>query len=92
LIGLSLYMVMLGMLLSGTGNTIILKIQNLSYGETLPTDPKKPMPFTHPFVQCLVMFLGELLCIFAYLTKTGCIKKASDGSEAAGTTVNGLKT
>jgi hypothetical protein len=39
-IGLSLYMIMLGMLLSGTGNTIIMKVQNLSYGETLPTDPK----------------------------------------------------
>ena len=50
LIGLRLYLVMIGMLLSGTGNTIIMKIQNLTYGETLPDDPKHPMPFTHPFV------------------------------------------
>ena len=69
LVGLALYMIMLGMLLSGTGNTILLKIQNLTYGVTLPTDPKKPMPFTHPFVQCAVMFMGELLCLFVYGAK-----------------------
>ena len=40
LVGLKLYMIMLGMLLAGTGNTILMKIQNLSYGLTLPTDPK----------------------------------------------------
>ncbi|TNV73496.1 hypothetical protein FGO68_gene681 [Halteria grandinella] len=62
------------MLLSGTGNTIIMKVQNLTYGETLPTDPKQPMPFTHPFVQCAVMFLGELLCLFVYFGKLGFTK------------------
>ena len=67
LVGLALYLIMLGMLLSGTGNTILLKIQNLTYGETRDTDPQKPMPFRHPFVQCAVMFLGELLCLFTYL-------------------------
>jgi len=24
------------------------------------------MPFSHPFVQCAVMFIGELLCLFVY--------------------------
>jgi len=74
LIGLRLYMVMLGMLLSGTGNTILMKIQNLTYGETLVTDPKQPMPFTHPFVQCAVMFFGELLCLGVYGIKLLYIK------------------
>ena len=75
LIGLSLYMVMLGMLLSGTGNTILMKIQNLTYGLTLPSDPKDPMPFTHPFVQCAIMFMGELLCLIVYGCKLLYLKR-----------------
>lgn len=29
-------------------------------------DPKDPMPFTHPYFQCAVMFIGELLCLGVY--------------------------
>ena len=46
LVGLALYMIMLGMLIAGSANTIIMKIQNLSPGEQSPDLPKK---FTHPY-------------------------------------------
>jgi drug/metabolite transporter (DMT)-like permease len=49
---------MLGMLLTGTANTILMKTQNLTvtYGNK----------FNHPFVQCAVMFVGELMCLGMY--------------------------
>lgn len=59
-------MIMLGMLIAGTGNTILMKIQNLTPGEQKQGLPKN---FTHPFVQCAVMFIGELLCLVAYGAK-----------------------
>ena len=58
LVGISLYGVMLGMLVTGTANTILMKTQNLTvtYGNK----------FNHPFVQCAVMFVGELMCLGMY--------------------------
>ena len=68
LVGLPLYMIMLGMLIAGTGNTILVKVQNYTKGEDLPVPPY-PKYFKHPYVQCAVMFIGELLCLFAYGAK-----------------------
>jgi hypothetical protein len=53
-----LYGLMLCMLLTGTANTILMKIQNqtVTYGAN----------FNHPFVQCAIMFIGELLCLVFY--------------------------
>jgi hypothetical protein len=58
LTGFPLYMVMLGMLISGTANTILMKVQNQTVANG--------MKFSHPFVQCAVMFIGEFLCLFVY--------------------------
>ena len=66
LVGLALYMIMLGMLIAGSANTIIMKIQNLSPGEQSPDLPKK---FNHPYFYCAVIFIGELLCLVAYGVK-----------------------
>jgi len=66
--GLPLYLIMLGMLIAGTGNTILVKVQNYTRGEDLP-HPPNPVYFKHPYVQCAVMFIGELLCLFAYGAK-----------------------
>jgi hypothetical protein len=63
--GLPLYLIMLGMLIAGTGNTILVKVQNYTRGEPLPSPPY-PKYFKHPYVQCAVMFIGELLCLFVY--------------------------
>ncbi len=68
LYGLPLYLIMLGMLIAGTGNTILVKVQNYTKGEDLPVPPY-PQYFKHPYVQCAVMFIGELLCLFAYGAK-----------------------
>jgi len=43
LVGLPLYLVMLGMLLSGSANTILMKVQNNTKG-------LDDIPFNHPFV------------------------------------------
>jgi hypothetical protein len=77
LVGPKLYAIMAGMLLAGTANTLLTKWQNQSVGVETPDncyDPNdKPVPgrvpcqtFTHPYVQSVNMFLGELLCLFVY--------------------------
>lgn len=53
---------MVGMLLCGTANTILMKIQNQTPGKN---DDK----FNHPFVQCAVMFIGEMMCLVVYGVK-----------------------
>jgi hypothetical protein len=62
LTGVPLYMVMLGMLISGTANTVLMKIQNETNGQNGKL-------FNHPFVQCAIMFIGELLCLGVYGAK-----------------------
>ena len=62
LVGVRLYLVMLGMLITGSANTIMGKIQNQTPGEN-------GVLFKHPYVQCTVMFIGELLCLVAYGVK-----------------------
>lgn len=61
---LILYSLMVGMLLTGTLNTIILKMQNLQtyYNE----DKDKQMVYNHPFFQTFNMFIGELCCLAVY--------------------------
>jgi hypothetical protein len=41
---------MFGMLMTGTANTILMKIQNLTEGDQKPGDIKHPMYWQHPFV------------------------------------------
>ncbi len=77
LTGLPLYGIMLGMLLTGTANTIVLKLQDI---ETTPMNDPKGNKYNHPFFQCACMFLGEVLCLVTY----GCIvlyerRKAKEG-------------
>ena len=50
-----LYSIMIGMLLTGTANTLVLKYMD----ETVSLGEK----FTHPYLQCLIMFTGELSCL-----------------------------
>ncbi len=52
-------MIMLAMLLTGAANTILQKIQNQTKGAE---DEK----FTHPYVQCAIMFIGEFSCLGVY--------------------------
>ena len=54
---------MLGMLVAGTANTVLIKI---SY-ETKGLNGHK---FTHPFFQTFLMFMGEAACLIIYGAKT----------------------
>jgi hypothetical protein len=67
LVGAALYLVMLGMLISGSANTILMKVQN-------NTDGLDNQPFNHPYLQCAIMFMGEFLCMIVYIIKTQYIK------------------
>ena len=74
LVGFPLYMIMVGMLIAGTLNTLLTKWQNNEVGV-----PDKMLfgvgkgvdyqTFTHPYVQSANMFIGELLCLFVYFGK-----------------------
>lgn len=78
-------MIMLAMLLTGTCNTILMKVQNL----TKANGDK----FNHPFVQCAVMFIGEFLCLGVYgikllyqrhqAKKQGSVEPSSPGTKVA---------
>ena len=60
----SLYLLMLGMLLTGTLNTIFLKLQN---GQKYHNNEKdEEVQYNHPFFQTFCMFVGELLCMGVY--------------------------
>jgi len=55
-----------GMLLSGCINTISKKEQNTSVAKGWNQGEHT---FTHPWFQTIIMFLGEALCIFGFLTQ-----------------------
>jgi drug/metabolite transporter (DMT)-like permease len=57
------FVLVLGMLVTGTLNTIVKKLQNESIADGIHGDPHK---FTHPWFQTWVMFIGEALCLIAY--------------------------
>lgn len=59
-----LYLLMLGMLITGTINTVFLKLQNLETYHNKEKD--KDMGFNHAFFQTFVMFIGEFLCLGMY--------------------------
>lgn len=53
-----LYAIFAGMLVCGTVNTLVLKIQDDT------NSPGPGYPFTHPYLQTSFMFLGESFCFF----------------------------
>lgn len=62
------------MLLFGTLNTVIMKMQDeVVVGIDKDGNPEK---FTHPYFQCAVMFLGEFFCLFLYGIKRGVYGKS----------------
>ena len=60
-----LYSLMLGMLITGTLNTVFLKIQNITRTFYLDDDENQ-LTFNHPFFQTFCMFIGEVLCLGVY--------------------------
>ena len=59
-----LYALMLGMLITGTCNTVFLKLQNGE--EYYNSDKGKNMSYNHPFFQTFTMFIGEIICLLMY--------------------------
>jgi len=60
----SLYMFMLGMLVMGTVNMLMLKFQTMQKVPMTPGGP--PEDFHHPVLQAGLMMVGELLCLPVY--------------------------
>ena len=57
---------MIGMLIFGTANTVILKKQD---DFVTGTKEGAALTFNHPYFQCLNMFIGEFVCLFVYIGK-----------------------
>ena len=61
---------MIGMLLTGSCNTIILKVQNQTQGAQEVGDPNYPnQKYTHPFIQSAILFTGCFICFIPYYLK-----------------------
>jgi hypothetical protein len=58
------------MLLFGTLNTVIMKMQDETVVGINPDGTANK--FTHPYFQCAVMFVGELFCMVLYAIKRMC--------------------
>lgn len=65
---------MLCMLLTGAANTLFMKYMDDTVIDEGP--PKKK--FTHPYMQSIIMFIGEFTCLGAYFIKIKCFKKKVD--------------
>jgi hypothetical protein len=60
----TLYSVMILMLAFGTINTVVMKMQDDTIvGKNADGTDQK---FTHPYLQCAIMMLGEILCLIIY--------------------------
>lgn len=71
-----LYLVMILMLVFGTCNTIVMKLQD----QVVVGKDKdgKDIQFTHPYFQCANMFIGEFCCLFVFLIRRALNKKQAD--------------
>jgi hypothetical protein len=72
-------MLMIGMLVFGAANTLVMKyMDNTVVGNG--------QLFNHPYFQGIIMFTGELMCLFVYFIKVKCCTKPeperADGEEA----------
>ena len=84
----TLWMVMLGMLISGTANTIVVKAMDITKADG--------RYFQHPYFQTASMFFGELCVIFVYFGQQWRKNRTRSESliareEASGQTKLGLK-
>lgn len=67
------YYILLGiMIITGALNTIFLRLQNRAYVHILDA------PFQHPYVQSLIMFIGESYCAILWFIYRNKIKKSEE--------------
>jgi hypothetical protein len=66
---------MFGMLVTGTCNTLVTKVQDEAYG--------LGWPYKHPYLQTAVMFLGEFVCLPAYGVKLWLAGRKADQKDVA---------
>jgi drug/metabolite transporter (DMT)-like permease len=85
-LGNKYYFMLVFMVISGTFNTVFTKLQNSYYEKILG------VPFNHPWVQTIQMFIGEFYCAIAWLfvrqrfmkeEEVERIKKINDTEEGA---------
>lgn len=91
----TLYGIMAGMLLTGTANTVVLKIMDVAKADyTDPVTKKlvKDGDFNHPFFQTALMFLGELCVLFAYFISEAVKKRKAISDPASPGTIAAERT
>ena len=72
-----LYGLMVGMLLTGAANTLFMKYMD----DEIVDRPKIGDNFNHPYMQSIIMFIGEFTVLGAYAIKVYCFRKVSDEDE-----------
>ena len=80
-----LYSLMMGMLITGAIDTLVVKYQDQQVVRV--TDGKEEK-FHHPYFQCFNMFCGEMICLIYYAIKVCYQNRAKQGLEAAATLNN----
>jgi drug/metabolite transporter (DMT)-like permease len=58
-----------GMLFTGTINTLLNKLQDLTCVSNCDQDPSLRKHFEQPLIQTLTMFIGEFFCLILYIYK-----------------------
>ena len=66
---IKLYILMGFMLLTGSANTILMKLQDGTSAAAPNYGYNSPVSFNQPFWQCAVMFVGEFMCLGFYWLK-----------------------
>jgi len=82
---------MIGMLLTGTANTVVLKVMDVQTAAYHGSDGKK-VPFSHPFFQTAIMFLGELCVLFAFFISEAVKKRKAVNDPASPGTIAAEQT
>eukprot|EP00386_Alphamonas_edax_P011902 GDKI01037403.1.p1 GENE.GDKI01037403.1~~GDKI01037403.1.p1 ORF type:complete len:414 (+),score=109.94 GDKI01037403.1:27-1268(+) len=66
--GVGVWVLIIGMLATGTSNTLLTKLQDRQCVKDCDTD--KPQLYEEPVWQTLIMFIGEVLCLFVYMIQS----------------------
>lgn len=75
------------MVVTGSLNTLTTKWTDKI--ESVGRDGGKPRPFSHPFVQACIMFIGEFLCLMVFKSVFKVLERRNDGSEDQATLTKG---
>jgi hypothetical protein len=75
-----LYLIMFFMFVTGSANTVVLKLQDKVVVGQDP-DTKKNLKYSHPYLQCANMCAGEFMCLIIYFIRKRFFTKKVNSDE-----------